>query len=133
MFIMPAPAPSVDWGGWALLCTNVFGFLSLLMTTFFKLWQDSRQRRWDLEDRRRIDDESKARDLATATHRTQELARLAEVKDTAATTAEGVKKTQEIIEVLEKNTNSIKDALVKTTGDAAYAQGLKDGVEKKDA
>ena len=31
--------------------------------------------------------------------------------------------------LLEKNTNSIKDALVKVTREAAYAEGLKDGGE----
>jgi len=35
--------------------------------------------------------------------------------------------TYKMILLLEKNTNSIKDALVKVTGEKAYAEGLKDG------
>ena len=35
------------------------------------------------------------------------------------------------IKLLEVNTNSIKDALVKVTGDAAYAKGLKAGREEE--
>jgi hypothetical protein len=33
------------------------------------------------------------------------------------------------MELLEKNTNSIKDALVKVTGEKAYAEGLKAGTD----
>lgn len=33
--------------------------------------------------------------------------------------------------LLEKNTNSIKDALVKVTGEKAYAEGLKDGTDSR--
>ena len=38
-----------------------------------------------------------------------------------------------MIERLEKNTNSIKDALVQTTADASYAKGLKAGTEAAEA
>lgn len=37
------------------------------------------------------------------------------------------KSTQSTIEVLEKNTNSIKDALVAKTGEAAHAAGKEEG------
>lgn len=39
-------------------------------------------------------------------------------------------KAKGVIKTLEKNTNSIKDALVKTTGDAEFAKGLKQGKEE---
>jgi len=51
-----------------------------------------------------------------------------------ATMLNGVRKTvvgqKETILMLEKNTNSIKDALVKKTGEAAHAQGVAEGLEK---
>lgn len=40
---------------------------------------------------------------------------------------EKLSKTQESVDILEKNTNSIKDALVKVTGEKEYSRGLKDG------
>jgi hypothetical protein len=48
----------------------------------------------------------------------------------AKNTFEMAKSTQKTMNALEINTNSIKDALVKVTGEKAYAEGLKDGVEK---
>lgn len=39
----------------------------------------------------------------------------------------GVVETRATIATLEKNTNSIKDDLVKVTGEAAFAKGLKQG------
>jgi len=38
---------------------------------------------------------------------------------------------KDAIELLEKNTNSIKDALVKVTAEAEFAKGLKLGQESK--
>jgi hypothetical protein len=38
-------------------------------------------------------------------------------------------KTHEDMRTLEKNTNSIKDALVKATAEQKYAEGLKDGLK----
>lgn len=37
----------------------------------------------------------------------------------------------ETVHTLEKNTNSIKDALVKSVGEAEFAKGLKEGAESK--
>jgi len=42
---------------------------------------------------------------------------------------EHLRETKENIVMLEKNTNSIKDALVKVTGEAEFAKGLKVGHE----
>lgn len=40
-----------------------------------------------------------------------------------------VRRTEKQVEMLEKNTNSIKDALVQVTGEAEFAKGLKTGIE----
>jgi len=41
--------------------------------------------------------------------------------------ARHIEATRKDIAVLEKNTNSIKDALVKVTGEEAFARGMKEG------
>ena len=41
--------------------------------------------------------------------------------------AERIDRTVKAMETLEKNTNSIKDALVKVTGESEFAKGLKQG------
>lgn len=40
-----------------------------------------------------------------------------------------IRRTEKQVVMLEKNTNSIKDALVKVTGEAEFAKGLKTGIE----
>lgn len=45
---------------------------------------------------------------------------------TLAETSQTIAQTGKTIETLEKNTNSIKDALVRTTGDEAHARGVLD-------
>ena len=47
---------------------------------------------------------------------------IAEAKDS-------ISQTKTAIITLEKQTNSIKDALVKVTGESEYAKGLKDGTD----
>lgn len=36
---------------WAILVTTVTGFFTLIATQMFALWRESRNRKWDLEDR----------------------------------------------------------------------------------
>lgn len=42
-----------------------------------------------------------------------------------------IEKQARAMELLEKNTNSMKDALVKVTGEAKFAEGLKSGREEE--
>ena len=58
---------------------------------------------------------------------------LATVKAAAVQTQADVAEARETITVLEKNTNSIKDALVKVTGEEALARGRKEGAESAKA
>lgn len=47
--------------------------------------------------------------------------------------ARDIATTKRTIVTLEKNTNSIKDALVKVTGEAEFAKGLKEGTAASNA
>ena len=50
--------------------------------------------------------------------------------EAAKKTQDTLDETHATIKELEVNTNSIKDALVKTTGEKAYAEGVKDGAKE---
>jgi hypothetical protein len=54
---------------------------------------------------------------------------VARLKITADANAQHLAETHVAIKELEKNTNSIKDELVKVTGQKAYAEGLKAGTD----
>jgi hypothetical protein len=49
----------------------------------------------------------------------------------ARRTAKHQEEQAQAMQLLEKNTNSMKDALVKVTGEAKFAEGLKIGQENK--
>jgi hypothetical protein len=92
----------------ALMVTQCFGFLAILTGFLYQAFVAQRDRHWarhDLHEKEERDREHQAQIMASN---------------------ESMKKT---IEVLENNTNSIKDALVKTTGEAEFAKGLKAGSE----
>jgi multidrug efflux pump subunit AcrA (membrane-fusion protein) len=108
----------------ALLITQVSGFMAVLAGFLYKSFTEGRDRRWSLEDAR----------IARAElheHQTTVLRNLDEVKGEAHAANVAVGETRATIEVLEKNTNSIKDALVKATADISFAAGLKRGKESK--
>ena len=85
-----------------LLLVSCTTLLSTVITLLVGVWQRGRENAWQL-----------AREAIAADHRAQMM--------TAMST------TQANIVLLEKNTNSIKDALVKTTGEAERAKGVLEG------
>jgi len=93
---------------YTMLITTAFGFLTLVVTQGFKIYSDNQQHKWEM--------------AATDAHRKLELEKIGE-------TLTGVSATKRSIETLEVNTNSIKDDLVKTTGEKEYARGVKAGEE----
>jgi hypothetical protein len=79
--------------------------MAVLGAVVMKFWDDGRKRRWEHEDLTK------------------------KVVAVGASIGAAVSQTNVVIQELEKNTNSIKDALVKATGEAEFAKGLKQGTE----
>ena len=105
-----------------LLITQFFGFLVVLVGLLYKGWGDSRARRWARED-------EAIKEKTANDHRIDMVAQLSAVKTAADVAAQSIVETKTSLKQLEKNTDGIKDALVKKTAEAEYAKGLKAGTE----
>jgi len=85
-----------------LLILTACTLLTTLITTVANVWLKSKENAWQV-----------AREAVAEQHR--------------EALSESIRKTEANILQLEKNTNSIKDALVKTTGEAERAKGVLEG------